>query len=57
MTEAKYLLINGISLNGIIMKVIIDGFSLDAPVQSFILKIKGYSAFDSCTQCLVEGEY
>ncbi|CAI6373978.1 unnamed protein product [Macrosiphum euphorbiae] len=29
--EAKELLTNGVNINGVIFKVIIDGFSLDAP--------------------------
>jgi len=56
-SEAKLLLTNGIIINGLIMKVIIDGFSLDSPAKSFILKIKGHAGFDSCTRCLEEGEY
>jgi len=56
-SEAKLLLTNGININGLVMKVIIDGFSLDSPAKSFILKIKGHAGFDSCTRCLEEGEY
>ncbi len=55
--EAKELLTNGVSINWIIFKVIIDGFSLDAPAKSFVLKVKGHSGYDSCTQCIEEGEY
>ena len=47
----------GITIDGITKQVQIDGFSLDAPAKSFILKIKGHSGFDSCTRCTVEGEY
>jgi len=50
--EAKELLTNGVSINGIIFKVIIDGFSLDAPAKSFVLKVKGHSGYDSCTRCI-----
>lgn len=56
-SEAKLLLTNGIVINGLDTKVIIDGFSLDSPAKSFILKIKGHAGFDSCTRCLEEGEY
>uniref|UniRef100_A0A2S2NWN0 Uncharacterized protein n=1 Tax=Schizaphis graminum TaxID=13262 RepID=A0A2S2NWN0_SCHGA len=56
-SEAKLLLTNGININGSIIKVIIDGFSLDSPAKSFVLKIKGHAGFDSCTRCLEEGEY
>lgn len=55
--EAKELLKNGININGVILKVIIDGFSLDAPAKAFVLKIKGHSGYDSCSRCLEEGEY
>jgi len=48
---------NGININGLVMKVIIDGFSLDSPAKSFVLKIKGHAGFDSCTRYLEEDEY
>lgn len=56
--EAKHLLVNGITdTKGITVKVEIDGFSMDSPAKSFILKVKGHAGFDSCTRCLEEGEY
>lgn len=56
--EAKHLIINGITdTKGITVKVEIDGFSMDSPAKSFILKVKGHAGFDSCTRCLEEGEY
>jgi len=55
--EAKELLTNGVNINGVIFKVIIDGFSLDAPAKSYVLKVKGHSGYDSCTRCIEEGEY
>ncbi|CAI6373398.1 unnamed protein product [Macrosiphum euphorbiae] len=55
--ESKILTNCGITIDGITKQVQIDGFSLDAPAKSFILKIKGHSGFDSCTRCTVEGEY
>lgn len=55
--EAKELLTNGIDIKGVIFKVIIDGFSVDAPVKSYVLKVKGHAGYDSCTRCLEEGEY
>ncbi|KAF0710825.1 Uncharacterized protein FWK35_00033241, partial [Aphis craccivora] len=48
---------DGITIDGTIKQVEIDGFSLDAPAKSFILKIKGHSGFDSCTRCTIEWEY
>ncbi|KAF0692785.1 Uncharacterized protein FWK35_00037335, partial [Aphis craccivora] len=55
--EVKYLLRNGINIDDTNIKVIIDGFSMDAPAKSFILRIKGHIGFDSCTRCIEEGEY
>ncbi|CAI6351217.1 unnamed protein product [Macrosiphum euphorbiae] len=55
--EAKNVLLNGVNVDGTIIKVEIDGFCLDAPAKSFILKIKGHTGFDSCTRCREEGEY
>jgi len=56
--EAKHLSVNGITdTKGITVKVEIDGFSMDSPAKSFILKVKGHAGFDSCTRCLEEGEY
>lgn len=54
--EANHLLMNDININGTDIKVEIDGFSMDAPAKSFILKIKGHTGFDSCTRCIEEGE-
>lgn len=55
--EANHLLRNGINIDGTDIKVIIDGFSMDAPAKSFILRIKDHTGFDSCTRCIEEGEY
>lgn len=55
--EVNTLMHFGIIINGITRQVEIDGFSLDAPAKSFVLKTKGHSGFDSCTRCIVEGEY
>jgi len=55
--EANYLLKNGINIDGTDIKVVIDGFSMDAPAKSFILRIKGHTGFDSCTRCIEEGEH
>jgi len=49
--------LNSSDNKGITVKVEIDGFSMDSPAKSFILKVKGHAGFDSCTRCLEEGEY
>lgn len=55
--EAKDLLTNGISINGVNLKVTIKGFVSDAPAKFFVLKTKGHSGFSSCSRCTIEGEY
>lgn len=55
--EAKNLLTNGITINGVNLKVTIKGFVCDAPAKSFVLKTKGHSGFSSCSRCTIEGEY
>lgn len=55
--EVNTLINFGIIINNTTKQVEIDGFSLDAPAKSFILKTKGHSGFDSCTRCTEEGEY
>jgi len=55
--ETKYLITNGIEINGCIKKVIIYSFVCDAPAKSFLLKTKGHSGYSSCNRCIAEGEY
>ncbi|KAF0721065.1 Uncharacterized protein FWK35_00032489 [Aphis craccivora] len=55
--KTKNLLLNGINIDGTIKQIQIDGFCLDTPAKSFILKIKGHARFDFCTRCLEEGDY
>ncbi|XP_031783890.1 uncharacterized protein LOC100116041 isoform X1 [Nasonia vitripennis] len=35
----------------------IDGFICDSPAKAFILNTKYPSGYDSCTKCIVEGDY
>ena len=55
--EAKFLVTNGIDINGHHLKVTIRGFSCDAPAKAFILNTKGHSGYFSCTRCNQEGEH
>lgn len=47
---------NGIIYDGKKYNFIIKEFSLDAPVKSFILGIKGQDGYLSCTKWEVEGD-
>lgn len=55
--ETKNVLLNGISIDNKIKQIKIDGFCLDTPAKTYILKTKGHAGFDSCSRCLEEGEY
>lgn len=55
--ESKELVINGININGKTVPVFIDTIVCDAPAKAFVLKVKGHGGFESCTRCVVEGEY
>jgi hypothetical protein len=55
--EAKDLLTNGISINGIHLKVTIKGLVCDTPAKSFVLKTKRHSDFLTCSRCKIEGDF
>lgn len=55
--EAVNLINNGILYNEKHYKVRIHGIICDAPAKSYILKVKNHTGYDSCTKCLVHGEY
>lgn len=55
--EAKHLLVDGNTINGVNKKVFIKGFVSDSPAKSFVLKTKGHSGFSSFSRCTIEGEY
>lgn len=55
--ESKELLLNGINIDKIILKVVLDGFCFDTSAKTFVLKIKVHTGFDLCTRCTAEGEY
>jgi len=48
---AKTIVNQGIVVNDKLKNVSIDAICYDAPAKSFVLKIKGYSGFFSCTRC------
>lgn len=55
--EAVNLINNGILYNKKHYKVRIHGIICDAPAKSYILKVKNHTGYDSCTKCLVHGDY
>ncbi|KAF0751214.1 Uncharacterized protein FWK35_00016045 [Aphis craccivora] len=55
--ESQNLIANGIHIFGKTIPVFIDSIICDAPAKSFILKVKGHGGFESCTRCVIEGEY
>lgn len=55
--EAKVLYQNRISIKNKTYNFFVYTLCCDAPAKSFVLQIKSYSGFFSCTRCKVEGEY
>lgn len=50
--EIKILQKEGLNFNGRIVKVIISKILCDAPAKSFILCIKNFNSYQSCTKML-----
>jgi len=56
--KSQNLIANGIHIFGKTIPVkTIDSIICDVPAKSFILKVKGHGGFESCTRCVIEGEY
>lgn len=55
--EAIDIVRNGLIYNGKIYKIIIKQIICDAPAKAFILNVKTFSGYSSCTKCCVEGDY
>lgn len=54
-SEAKYLVTNGVNVNNKIYKVVIDVFCCDTPARSFVMRTKGHRGYFSCSRCQIEG--
>lgn len=55
--EIKILQKESLNFNGRIVKVIISKILCDAPAKSFILCIKNFNSYQSCTKCWAEGSF
>ncbi|KAG8173038.1 hypothetical protein JTE90_025021 [Oedothorax gibbosus] len=55
--EATHLFHNGIVLNGIKVKIVIEGFICDAPANAFIMGVKSHTGYSSCTKCTASGTW
>lgn len=56
-TEAIDIVREGLIHNEKIYKVVIKQIICDAPAKAFILNVKTFSGYSSCTKCCVEGDY
>ena len=43
--------------NNVKVRVTFEGLICDAPAKSFALFLKGHTGFDSCSKCLIQGQY
>lgn len=48
---------NGYIYDNNVIKIKLFGLIYDAPAKSFVLCIKGHTAFYSCTKCTIKGKY
>ena len=48
---------NGLIDNNVKVRVMFEGLICDAPAKSFALFLKGHTGFDSCSKCLIQGQY
>lgn len=55
--EARELSDNGIIINNLKIFVSINVICCDVPARCFVLKTKYHSGFNSCSRCIIEGEY
>ncbi|KYN00711.1 hypothetical protein ALC62_08511, partial [Cyphomyrmex costatus] len=53
--EMKILQTEGLNFNGRIIQVSISKILCDAPAKSFVLCIKNFNSYQSCTKCWAEG--
>lgn len=54
--EVTYFIDNGIMLNTL-FHIRVKAIICDAPAKSYILKVKYYNGYYSCTKCVIKGEY
>lgn len=55
--EAIDIVRDGLTRNDKVYKIVIKQIICDAPAKAFILNVKTFSGYSSCTKCCVEGDY
>lgn len=55
--DLTYLINEGYLHNNNIIKISLFALICDAPAKSFVLCTKSHTGFNSCTKCIIEGEY
>jgi len=55
--EATELINNGIIVNNNRYSIKLKALICDAPAKAYVLKVKNHTGFNSCTKCVVEGEF
>ncbi|XP_067216790.1 uncharacterized protein [Linepithema humile] len=55
--EATDLINNGIIFDNNYYNVRVKALICDAPAKAYVLQVKNHTGFNSCTKCIIEGEY
>lgn len=55
--EAIDLINNGILFNNYRYNVRLKTLICDAPAKAYVLQVKNHTGFNSCTKCVIEGEF
>ncbi|XP_036141389.1 uncharacterized protein LOC118645100 [Monomorium pharaonis] len=55
--EATELINNGIIVNNNHYSIKLKALICDAPAKAYVLQVKNHTGFNSCTKCVVEGDY
>ncbi|KAH7937103.1 hypothetical protein HPB49_007867 [Dermacentor silvarum] len=53
----KYLLANGLLVNGKPIEVCLEALVCDVPARSFVIMTKGHSGYNGCPKCCIVGAY
>lgn len=54
-SEMNYLIKNGLNINGKIFMFEISQVVCDAPAKTFVLNVKGHTAYHGCSSCIDKG--
>lgn len=55
--ETTNLINNGITFNNNCYSIRLKALICDAPAKAFVLQVKNHNGFNSCTKCIIEGEF